>query len=174
MSVKPCVKCGTINRYPGGQCKTCRQIYAQENKQKERDYHMEYAQKNKVTLNAKRRDRYAKSPEMREKQRQANIRDFHRRRALSRGSGGSHTEQEWLALCEKYGNKCVYPGCNRTELTRDHIVADGPSSIDNIQPMCNQHNTSKGNRHSTDYRPDSDVDLWRQLCLLADHERHTA
>ena len=153
MNNRPCVKCGTINRYPGGQCKTCAQAYARENKQKKREYHRNYAQKNRAVLNAKTRERYAKSPERREKQRQANMRYWHKKRAEKRGSGGFHTEQEWIDLCAKYNNECVFPGCSESDLTRDHINPNGPSSIDNIQPMCGKHNTSKGAK-TIDYRPD--------------------
>jgi 5-methylcytosine-specific restriction endonuclease McrA len=76
------------------------------------------------------------------------------RRAKIKGNGGSVTKAEWKALKEKYGNKCLYPGCENTKLTMDHIVPvelGGKTAIDNIQPLCQHHNSSKGAK-VIDYR----------------------
>lgn len=54
------------------------------------------------------------------------------------------------------GHKCVFPGCDATtELHADHILPvskGGLTTLDNLQTLCAQHNLSKGNRDSTDYR----------------------
>jgi 5-methylcytosine-specific restriction endonuclease McrA len=62
----------------------------------------------------------------------------------------------WDMLIEFYGDSCMYPYCVRTDLTLDHIVPlskGGAHSVDNFQILCSRHNSSKGNHHSTDYRP---------------------
>ena len=72
-----------------------------------------------------------------------------RRRALKAGASGSHTVQEWKDLCAKCGNKCVWWGCNSSDLTRDHIIPlsrGGDDCIDNIQPLCRRHNSMKGTK----------------------------
>ena len=59
-------------------------------------------------------------------------------------------------LVDLYGNSCMYPGCERVDLTLDHIIPvskGGPHAFDNFQILCKYHNTSKGNRNSIDYRP---------------------
>jgi 5-methylcytosine-specific restriction endonuclease McrA len=76
------------------------------------------------------------------------------RRALKRGNGGKITKAEWNAICEKYGNKCLYPGCDRTDITMDHVIPlklGGTHTVDNVQPLCKSHNYSKGKKIA-DYR----------------------
>lgn len=76
-----------------------------------------------------------------------------RRRAAKLGSDVHHTESEWTDLLNKFGCKCANCG-SRDGITRDHIVPlslGGSDSIDNIQPLCNSCNCSKGNRSSTRY-----------------------
>lgn len=77
-----------------------------------------------------------------------------RRRVRLAKAQGSHTKAEWLDLCAWVGNKCVVPGCSRTDLTRDHIVPlsrGGTDYINNIQPLCRSHNSKKGTK-MTNYR----------------------
>lgn len=65
-----------------------------------------------------------------------------------RQNGGSHTEDEWLALCAPYKGRC--PCCRRKRvLTKDHIVPvahGGTDSINNIQPLCRSCNSKKGTK----------------------------
>lgn len=66
---------------------------------------------------------------------------------------GSHTQAEWLALCEAAGHRCLCCGKKR-KLTRDHVVPlsqGGTDDIDNIQPLCGPCNSSK-NAKVIDYR----------------------
>lgn len=59
-------------------------------------------------------------------------------------------------LIEAYGDTCMFPGCESKELTVDHIkpISKGGShEFNNMQLLCGPHNSSKGNRVETDYRP---------------------
>jgi 5-methylcytosine-specific restriction endonuclease McrA len=61
------------------------------------------------------------------------------RRAREVGVGGSHTQEEWEALCATHGGACAWCGCTDKPLTRDHIVPlsrGGSHDITNIQPLC--------------------------------------
>ena len=79
----------------------------------------------------------------------------HKRRARLLG-GGSYTEQEWFALVEQYGHRCLC--CKKPEpeikLTVDHIVPiakGGTNDIGNIQPLCAKCNFRKQTK-TIDYR----------------------
>ncbi|MBI5645603.1 MAG: HNH endonuclease [Ignavibacteriae bacterium] len=55
------------------------------------------------------------------------------------------------AVIKTKGNTCVVSGCGVRYETLDHIVPwskGGRTSVENLQPMCNAHNSSKGD---TDY-----------------------
>ena len=77
----------------------------------------------------------------------------HTRKTRKTTAGGSYTVVEWLALCEKYNNKCLC--CKRCrKLTADHVIPiklGGTSNIDNIQPLCGPCNSKKGAK-IIDYR----------------------
>lgn len=78
---------------------------------------------------------------------------------------GVTTEEQWADIVEFYcpENKCL---CCKKEfdnnilerkVTVDHIIPiskGGTHWPDNIQPICYSCNCSKGNYHTTDYRPD--------------------
>ena len=93
----------------------------------------------------------------------------HLRRARLRGSGGSWSAEQWVALKLRYGNRCLC--CQRTEdelhflnlmLVPDHVIPlvnGGSNDLSNIQPLC--HGRKRGSRggcnnakrdSSTDYR----------------------
>lgn len=68
-------------------------------------------------------------------------------------AGGSFTAEEWIALCNKYDNKCLCCG-EKKKLTADHVIPvskGGTSNIDNIQPLCKSCNSSKSTKE-VDYR----------------------
>ena len=76
------------------------------------------------------------------------------RRAKIKNNGGTITAQEWQSVLDMYGNRCLYPGCDRTDLEMDHvkpIELGGTNTVDNIQPLCVHHNRSKGTKW-IDYR----------------------
>jgi hypothetical protein len=75
------------------------------------------------------------------------------RKEKIRANGGSHTEQEWESLKRWYNNRCAKCGANNP--TKDHIIPvnkGGTDNISNIQPLCQQCNSSKLDRFATDYR----------------------
>lgn len=70
------------------------------------------------------------------------------RRARLRGAEGSHTLEEWEEVKKHHGYRCVYCGTDEN-ITKDHIIPltkGGTDYIDNIQPLCHNCNSSKGNR----------------------------
>lgn len=78
---------------------------------------------------------------------------------------GTHTDEEWVALVEVCGSKCLKCQTPMSELIggtvcKDHIVPiylGGSDGIDNLQPMCRECNTGKG-KDTTDLRPAN----WRE------------
>src|SRR5690606_31916768 len=80
-----------------------------------------------------------------------------RRNAKLRALKGSFTAEDWSALKARYDYRCLCCGRREPEivLSVDHVVPislGGSNTIDNIQPLCKPCNSSKGNRHTTDYR----------------------
>ncbi len=77
----------------------------------------------------------------------------HKRRAQLRGTGGSHTVEEWENLKAQHNWSC--PSCNQKEpftnqlnkkLIQDHIIPiskGGSDNIENIQPLCGHCNRVK-------------------------------
>ncbi len=76
-----------------------------------------------------------------------------RKERIKRTSKGKFTKQEFIELCEKYGNLCLC--CKEGKpLTPDHVIPltlGGENSISNIQPLCRECNSRKGTR-AIDYR----------------------
>ena len=68
---------------------------------------------------------------------------------------GTHTDEEWLEMLNAYGFSCLACGCKPIgRPCKDHIVPiykGGSDSIQNIQPMCRECNSSKG-PNSRDFR----------------------
>jgi hypothetical protein len=69
-------------------------------------------------------------------------------RAKSLGIEGILTAEDWAELVEKHGGKCA--SCRGGKyLVIDHIIPlsrGGTNTKDNIQPLCVQCNSSKGNK----------------------------
>lgn len=58
----------------------------------------------------------------------------------------THTIEQWLALVEEFGGRCVRCGAYG-RVTKDHITpisVGGSDGIDNIQPLCPPCNSLKG------------------------------
>ena len=80
--------------------------------------------------------------------------EYHTRyRTQKANNGGNHTANEFIALCEEYGNLCL--ACKEERpLTADHIVPvimGGSNNISNIQPLCQPCNSKKWTQ-TTNYR----------------------
>ena len=115
-----------------------RQRYA-TNKESHLEYMRRRYTENKEKIVAKIQEWRNKNPEKK-------LQYSHTRRAKIKGNGGTFTVQEWKELCSKYGNKCLVPGCDRTDLSPDHVIPiskGGTNSITNIQPLCSYHNNKK-------------------------------
>ena len=70
-------------------------------------------------------------------------------------NGGEHTKEEFAALCDLYGNKCLCCAAT-TILVEDHVIPvskGGSNNINNIQPLCVSCNSRKRDK-TIDYRPD--------------------
>ena len=81
-----------------------------------------------------------------EKVRQAKANNRRKRRAARHASPGSFTAEEFEALCESYGNRCLACGETEAVLEADHVVPltkGGSDSISNIQPLCGSCNRKK-------------------------------
>ena len=79
-----------------------------------------------------------------------------RRRARKLNAEGDFTVEEFEALCEGYGNRCLRCGKGDVLLTPDHVVplsSGGGNLMGNIQPLCGSCNSWK-NTKVVDYRPD--------------------
>jgi 5-methylcytosine-specific restriction endonuclease McrA len=66
---------------------------------------------------------------------------------------GTYTLKEWQDLCDYYDNRCLKCG-EQKKLTVDHVIPislGGSNTIDNLQPLCDYCNKSKGAKH-IDYR----------------------
>ena len=81
-----------------------------------------------------------------EKVRSAKADNRRKRRAARHASLGSFTADEFKALCEGYGNRCLACGNTEAVLEADHVVPltrGGSDDIGNIQPLCGACNRKK-------------------------------
>lgn len=160
-----CTRCGdikpTTDFYVDRKSKTGRSLHCKQcTKQRTNAYY--WANKDAVLASSKaQRKTYRQENKdvLREKLKEwrkanpAKVKAQKYRRRTPHELKGSFTDEQWLALCEKYGNKCLK--CNRkAELTVDHIVPlplGGTNDISNIQPLCRRCNASKWTK-TIDYR----------------------
>lgn len=82
-----------------------------------------------------------------------------KRWAQEKGADGTCSATEWKEILSFYGNRCLRCGVDGSEctLTQDHVIAvsvGGSHWPENLQPLCQSCNSSKGARNSIDYRPD--------------------
>jgi 5-methylcytosine-specific restriction endonuclease McrA len=132
-------------------------------KARDRQYRQENAERIKVYIRDYKRTNEAYQEKKRESYREymrlhpeKSAEYFHNRRARELQASGSFTSREWKKLCKHYNYTCLR--CGRREpqikLTVDHVIplsVGGTNSIDNIQPLCQSCNSSKGIT-SIDYR----------------------
>jgi 5-methylcytosine-specific restriction endonuclease McrA len=102
-----------------------------------------------------RYERDKQDPNTRIKRRPKDRLYAHVRRARKRDNGGTFTLEEWNALCERYGNRCLCCGATGVPLHIDHVIPlarGGRNDISNLQPLCKRCNSRKYAKH-IDYRP---------------------
>jgi len=140
--------------------------YYQEHKEQQRQYNLEYRRGHKKEATANKLKYYRENREevrarlkrWREKNPGKSQEYFHRRRALEMDAEGSYTAEEWLAILDKYGHKCL--ACGITEnISVDHVIPlrkGGSNYPHNLQPLCVSCNSSKKNRY-IEYRPDKQI-----------------
>jgi 5-methylcytosine-specific restriction endonuclease McrA len=86
--------------------------------------------KNKDKVNQKVKDWYAKHPGKKQEltkrydalhpeERRARRREY---KARKKNAVGTITAAEWQVVLDKYNHRCVYPGCNNTDVTMDHVI----------------------------------------------------
>jgi 5-methylcytosine-specific restriction endonuclease McrA len=135
-----------------------RRKYQEEHKEQISEYKKRWAEENEASVSASKRKHYelhrdeiiARSEKWAEsnpeKVGQAKANNSRKRRAARHASPGSFTAEEFRALCESYGNKCLACGDTEAVLEADHIVPltrDGTDDIGNIQPLCGTCNRKK-------------------------------
>ena len=146
-------------------CKSCdheynrkwRANYPEKKREKDRRYYHAHIERER----ARRRKRHSHSQRSRDYNRkwyiehpEKKLEYIHKRRARIFSNGGTITSEEWIALCNKYGNRCLCCGRNDVKLTLDHIkpiCLGGSNTIDNAQPLCKPCNSRKHEK-VIDYR----------------------
>lgn len=179
---KKCSKCGEIKFLEnfhkqklsidgfGSWCKSCkhlrRSIDYKNNKSEQNKNAIKWKKEHRKIISRKNKEAYHKDVELsRLKYRIYNGRyrkshpekitqynNDHRARILQ--SGGTIKSDEWLSLCNKYGNVCLCCGKGDVKLTIDHVVPlskGGANLITNVQPLCKSCNSKKGTQ-TIDYR----------------------
>src|SRR5215210_2254449 len=135
-----------------------RQKYQEEHKEQISEYKKKWAEENEDSVSASKRKHYelhrdeviARSKKWGEdnpeKVSQAKANNGRKRRAARHASPGSFTTEEFRALCESYGNRCLACGDTEAALEADHVVPltrGGTDDIGNIQPLCGTCNRKK-------------------------------
>jgi 5-methylcytosine-specific restriction endonuclease McrA len=135
-----------------------RRKYQEEHKEEISEYKKSWTAENEESVSASRRKHYelhrdeiiARSKKWGEdnpeKVRQAQANNCRKRRAAKHASRASFTAEEFKALCERYGNKCLACGDTEAVLEADHVVPltrGGSNDIGNIQPLCGTCNRKK-------------------------------
>lgn len=192
---KPCKKCGGNEWYNDGHCVTCtnerqRRYYRdnpepkkanakkwkQQNPDRKKELDSRWQKENKDRANESKQKWLRNNPGRakeaargwRKRNPDKKMAIEENRRARKNNTGGSYTGPEWKALVESYGGRCLCCGRTDVRLTVDHIVPiskGGSSDIGNIQCLCVQCNSSKGNK-TIDYRPRTGLGRWIQKKLF--------
>ena len=131
-------------------CKDCRKAYQRGRPyDKESERQRNQTEKRKAHLYANLKRRCRENPQELAVQ-------LARRMARKLNAEGDFTIEEFEALCERNGNRCLRCGKGDTLLTPDHVVPlslGGGNLMGNIlQPLCGSCNWRKSTR-VVDYRP---------------------
>lgn len=122
-------------------------IYYQNNKEVMKKNARQYAKDNAKEVQERHKKYYHKNIDHSREMRK--IYSGNRRAGLE----GTYTLSEWKELCDRYDNRCLKCG-EQKKLTVDHVLPislGGANTIDNLQPLCDFCNKSKGAKH-VDYR----------------------
>jgi len=135
-----------------------RRKYQEEHREQISEYKKKWAANNKETVAASKLDYYernrdeviARSKKWVEdnpiKVRLAKADNRRKRRAARHAGRGCFTAEEFKALCERYGNRCLACDGIEASLEADHVVPltkGGSDNISNIQPLCGSCNRKK-------------------------------
>jgi 5-methylcytosine-specific restriction endonuclease McrA len=131
-------------------------------KQTHKKQHSEQSKKSaranpeKIRAIAKRsREKHPETRKNWQKENKDKIRNYTAtRKARLAGNGGNLTVEEWYAILDFYGHKCLCCGRDDVKLTIDHVLPifhGGQHSADNVQPLCGPCNSRKKDKH-IDYR----------------------
>ena len=129
-------------------CKACaNHLWYLNNSERSKTNAMSWRQSN--------HDKMVKSGHMWKTRNTEKVRNQHiRRRSNKIGVVSEHyTYDQFVDLCNRFDNTCLCCG-KKKKLTADHVVPlskGGSDSIDNIQPLCQSCNSSKGIK-DIDYR----------------------
>lgn len=130
----------------GAYCKAC-----VRDKQRERNERPEVSEQNRARARewgrANRDRQAANSRRMREHRPEAQRVYSAAHRARRYWCESTLTYEEWLAIGEAHGWRCVYCGAPHESI--DHVVplaAGGPNSADNVVPSCLSCNCGKDNQ----------------------------
>lgn len=121
-------------------------VWREANPERYRALQNQWAERNRDQTRAAQRRWRERYPER-------NVAKSQRRRALKAEAAGTHTAQEFAALCEQLAHQCFYCGA-REKLTVDHVVPlsrGGSHYIDNIVPACQRCNSRKGRRTADEF-----------------------
>jgi excisionase family DNA binding protein len=181
---KRCKRCGEVqpiaqfvpdDRYRDGYtswCNACHLEYSRQPEQRAKRsqrsksrysnpvYRATYQAKN----NARYRERWHKDPAFRRRKNAQKAMFNHGRR--SQEKRGDLTPEQWQAICNHYGNRCLC--CGKPEVTLDHIrplSRGGKHTASNAQPLCVSCNSRKMTK-TIDYRPDKGKGIYQQETLF--------
>jgi 5-methylcytosine-specific restriction endonuclease McrA len=148
-----------------------RRKYYEEHKEQISEYKKIWMANNKESVDASKRNYYelnrdeviARSKKWGEDNpenvRQAKANNSRKRRAARHASRGNITAEEFEALCDAYGNRCLACGDTEAVLEADHVVPltrGGTDNISNIQPLWASCNRKKFVA-IIDYRSDANI-----------------
>ena len=126
--------------------------------EREKQYNKKYFEANKDQIHQRAKLSRERHPETSRNWRKNNldkIRNYaHIRRARLAEVGGDLTVDEWEAILDFYGHKCLCCGRDDVKMTIDHVLPislGGSHTADNVQPLCGPCNSRKKDKH-IDYR----------------------
>lgn len=170
-TVKPCRKCGGLDRYKSGRCKVCHKASAQASYQKHKNKRLasnklwiasnsekhkqlcaNWRDKNKAAHRDMIKQWELNNPD---KVKEKSIRSCNARRARSAGNGGKLSKDIVQKLLKRQNGKCACCGLSLSNgYHLDHIIPlalGGKNSDDNVQLLTPKCNLKKGAKHPIDY-----------------------